>query len=143
MRTAPNGSVKVSKCQTVRLTYYLGMSVKRKELLDKGCVPRNNETMAKSIIAIIVVDVSVVTVFNIIGLLFPVLSTPRYFSKEISNIALVATLASGVLLVIMTYQIDQVGARIGRKLETVHKLQTVQRVFGRISGTALHLTMDH
>jgi hypothetical protein len=107
MRTSPNG-----------------MSVKRKEPLDRGCIPKHNDTMSRSIIAIIVVDVGVVTTFNIIGLIFPVL---------------MATLASGVLLIIMTYQIDQVGARIGRKLPTVHKLQTVQRVFGRISGAFLIL----
>lgn len=111
------------------------MSVKRKEPLDRGCIPKNNDTMSQSIIAIIVVDVGVVTTFNIIGLIFPVLSTSRIISYLPANILLVATLASGVLLIIMTYQIDQVGARIGRKLPTVHKLQTVQRVFGRISGT--------
>ncbi len=43
-------------------------------------------------------------------------------------------LLSGVLLAIMTYQLDYVAQRIGHKSRTVHQLQTVQRVFGRIGG---------
>lgn len=43
-------------------------------------------------------------------------------------------LASGILVAIMTYQFEHVGARFGNKLRRVYQLQKVERVFGRLSG---------
>lgn len=43
-------------------------------------------------------------------------------------------LASGILVAILTYQFEHVGARFGNKLRRVYQLQKVERVFGRLSG---------
>jgi len=51
-----------------------GMTVKKSELGDKGCLPKNNEILSRSILAIISVDVGIVSAMGVIGLAYPISS---------------------------------------------------------------------
>lgn len=48
----------------------LGMTVKKREY--KGCLPKGNAALSRSIIAIVSVDVGVVSTMNLVGALMPV-----------------------------------------------------------------------
>ncbi len=50
------------------------MTVKKSEPIDKGCLPRSNEILSRSILAIIAVDVGIVSAMGVIGLAYPISS---------------------------------------------------------------------
>ncbi len=70
--TAPNGTSNLL-CHS-HINILLGMTIKRREPLAKGCVPKYNSDMANSIVATCVLDVALVTVCGIIGTIYPVTS---------------------------------------------------------------------
>jgi threonine/homoserine/homoserine lactone efflux protein len=97
-----------------------GMTVKKREY--KGCLPKGNAALSRSIIAIVSVDVGVVSTMNLVGALMPVSAM---------------VLVSGILLAIMTYQYEHVGTRFNNKFRRLYQLQQVERVFGRMGAAFL------
>lgn len=56
---------------------FVGMSLKKKPSKKPGCLPKGEKALARSIIAIIVIDVAVVTALGILGLTYPI--TRKYY----------------------------------------------------------------
>lgn len=52
---------------------YLGMTVKKRG--QKGCLPKSNAALSRSIIAMAAVDVGAVTIMNLVGALVPISGT--------------------------------------------------------------------
>jgi membrane protein implicated in regulation of membrane protease activity len=96
------------------------LTVKKRNF--KGCLPKGNAALSRSIIAIVCVDIGIVTTMNLIGALIP-----------ISGMVLV----SGILLAIMVFQFEAVASRFNNKFRQIYQLQKVERVFGRLGAAFL------
>lgn len=55
----------------------VGLTVKKRNF--KGCLPKGNAALSRSIIAIVCVDVGIVTTMNLIGALIPISGTMKHW----------------------------------------------------------------